>query len=266
MDIHRKPESRSIAGHEVWTLGSGRDVVVVHGGPGFDHRYLVAPLEPLGDDCRLVFYDQVGCTPGRADCDVTAAALVDQLAGILRALAEEGEVAPAVLTHSWGSYLAYACLARDDRPKLSAAVLLSPLGLTSDRFQQWAGRQFARFSPEDQKRLQTGQPPLDLEFMRSLLKSYVADPAAAARIDLAHFDAQAMAAVQSSIPEYDFTGLCASLPRSTSLVYGECDALSPADTAEIEDACAVTVLSDSAHFPQTERQTAVLGVVRKVIT
>ena len=38
--------------------GSGRPVLVMHGGPGLDHSYFRPWLDPLGDSVRLVYYDQ----------------------------------------------------------------------------------------------------------------------------------------------------------------------------------------------------------------
>src|SRR5262245_33707918 len=47
-------------------LGAGPDtVVVLHGGPGFHHGYLVPALQPLAERHTLIFYDQRG--RGRSD-------------------------------------------------------------------------------------------------------------------------------------------------------------------------------------------------------
>ena len=45
----------------VKAVGTGPPILVVHGGPGFDHTYLVEPLAFLTDRRTLVFYDQPGC-------------------------------------------------------------------------------------------------------------------------------------------------------------------------------------------------------------
>jgi proline iminopeptidase len=38
--------------------GSGRPVLLMHGGPGLDHSYFRPWLDPLGDAVRLLYYDQ----------------------------------------------------------------------------------------------------------------------------------------------------------------------------------------------------------------
>jgi proline iminopeptidase len=44
----------------VRVVGKGPSVIVLHGGPDFDHRYLVPDLDRLGDAFRLIYYDQRG--------------------------------------------------------------------------------------------------------------------------------------------------------------------------------------------------------------
>src|SRR5688500_14997326 len=41
-------------------IGWGQPIVVLHGGPDFDHRYLLPDLDRLADSCRLIYYDQRG--------------------------------------------------------------------------------------------------------------------------------------------------------------------------------------------------------------
>jgi proline iminopeptidase len=41
-------------------IGQGEPVVVLHGGPDFDHTYLLPDLDRLSDSYRLIYYDQRG--------------------------------------------------------------------------------------------------------------------------------------------------------------------------------------------------------------
>jgi proline iminopeptidase len=41
-------------------IGAGHPIVVLHGGPDFDHSYLVAELDELAESSWLVYYDQRG--------------------------------------------------------------------------------------------------------------------------------------------------------------------------------------------------------------
>ncbi len=41
-------------------IGRGQPIVVLHGGPDFDHTYLLPDMDRLADAYRLVYYDQRG--------------------------------------------------------------------------------------------------------------------------------------------------------------------------------------------------------------
>ena len=41
-------------------VGAGRPIIVLHGGPDFDHTYLRPELDRLADQARLIYYDQRG--------------------------------------------------------------------------------------------------------------------------------------------------------------------------------------------------------------
>ena len=104
-------------------IGAGPPVVVVHGGPDFDHRYLLPEMDQLAESCRVVYYDQRG--RGRSWTgevpDVTVASEIDDLDRV-RAASGPGPV--AVVGHSWGGLLAMEYAVR--RPAgLSRLVLMN---------------------------------------------------------------------------------------------------------------------------------------------
>jgi hypothetical protein len=41
-------------------IGRGQPIIVLHGGPDFDHGYLLPDLDRLADAYRLIYYDQRG--------------------------------------------------------------------------------------------------------------------------------------------------------------------------------------------------------------
>ncbi len=41
-------------------IGQGQPIIVLHGGPDFDHTYLLPDLDRLSDSFRLIYYDQRG--------------------------------------------------------------------------------------------------------------------------------------------------------------------------------------------------------------
>jgi proline iminopeptidase len=63
-------------------IGNGRPLVILHGGPDFNHNYLLPDLDRLSSAFRLIYYDQRGrgkSSPGVAPEDVTIDSEVDDL-------------------------------------------------------------------------------------------------------------------------------------------------------------------------------------------
>jgi pimeloyl-ACP methyl ester carboxylesterase len=83
-----------------------RTLLVIHGGPGWDHSYLLEPLVELAEDDRLVFADLRGCgrsTSGLSDEDYNPAAAAADLVSLLDALGIERT---DVLGFSYGGLIA----------------------------------------------------------------------------------------------------------------------------------------------------------------
>jgi pimeloyl-ACP methyl ester carboxylesterase len=229
--------STRLGGSRVWTAGNGPTVVVVHGGPGFDHWYLTPPLLPLAKHFRLVFYDQ------RSRGAITPAGLTEQLRRILAAVASEGP--PVVLAHSWGTYLAFACLTLPNAPAVGGAALVSPVPLTLKGFTR-AGARFQKSLPKP--------APTSI---KELFPYYLAKQNRGKEsIPMPHFDAAAyrriMTALQGS--SYDFRKASALLPKATHLVFGRQDHLSePSDFKGISRRVSFTNVSGAAHFAFAEQ-------------
>ena len=106
-------------------VGTGPVMMVLHGGPDFDHGYLLPDLDRLADGYRLVYYDQRGrgrSTRGVAADDVSLASDVDDIERLRIAL---GLQAPLVLGHSWGATLALEYALRHPG-RASRLVLMNP--------------------------------------------------------------------------------------------------------------------------------------------
>ena len=100
-------------------IGQGQPIIVLHGGPDFDHGYLLPDLDRLADAFRLIYYDQRG--RGRsADHvrpeDVTLASDVDDLDKVRQHFRLDS---PALLGHSWGAVLALEYALRHPTPCLT---------------------------------------------------------------------------------------------------------------------------------------------------
>jgi proline iminopeptidase len=87
-------------------VGAGPPIVVLHGGPDFDHTYLLPELDRLAESFRLVYYDQRG--RGRSASGVRAedVSLRSEIDDVDCVRSHFGLEAVAVLGHSWGGVLA----------------------------------------------------------------------------------------------------------------------------------------------------------------
>ena len=106
-------------------VGQGRPVIVLHGGPDFDHGYFLPDLDRLMDAFRLIYYDQRGrgrSAEGVRPDDVTLASDVDDLDKVRQHFRLD---APALLGHSWGAVLALEYALRHPA-RVSHLVLMNP--------------------------------------------------------------------------------------------------------------------------------------------
>ena len=100
--------------YEVMGSGSGMPLIVVNGGPGFDHTYLhiSTAWEALEQNRRVIFYDQRGMGRSAPLKPGQSCTLADQIDDLEALRAHLGYEKIDLLGHSWGGYLSMAYAAR----------------------------------------------------------------------------------------------------------------------------------------------------------
>lgn len=85
-------------------IGQGQPIILLHGGPDFDHTYLLPDMDRLSDSFRLIYYDQRGRgkSLGKVQ-DISIQSEIQDLEGLSEYFQLESV---AVLGHSWGGLLA----------------------------------------------------------------------------------------------------------------------------------------------------------------
>lgn len=114
-------------------VGEGSTIVVLHGGPDFDHGYLLPDLDRLAESFRLVYYDGRGrgrSARGVEPEHVTIGSEVDDLERVREHLGLE---AVAVLGHSWGGVLALEHATRHPE-RVSHLILLNTAPASHDDY------------------------------------------------------------------------------------------------------------------------------------
>jgi proline iminopeptidase len=123
--------------YEVRGRATGRPLVMVNGGPGFDHTYVLCSdaWDHIGQRRRVVFYDQRGNGHSGALAKDESCTLADQISD-LDPLREQLRAAKIdLLGHSWGGYLVMAYAAR--HPEHVAHLII-----TDSAAPKWADTEF----------------------------------------------------------------------------------------------------------------------------
>src|SRR5437868_9626132 len=164
-------------------LGRGTAIIVLHGGPDFDHSYLLPELDRLSDSFHLIYYDQRG--RGRsADHvqpeDVTLASDVADIDQVRQYFHLDSVV---LLGHSWGTVLALEYALRHPE-HVSHLLLMNPAPASTDDYKQlrkeWlekrAGDMERRRAIADTTAYQEGDPDAVIAYYRIHFKPAFARP------------------------------------------------------------------------------------------
>lgn len=259
---------------------SAARLLVLHGGPGAHHEYLLPQMLALTEHHQLLFYDQRGGGRSRTDdpTPITWRTQVDDLALVVQ---EFGLRPLTIVGYSWGGMLAllYA-LEAQRRPELqrpARLVLIDPAPLSSSHRQ--------RFEAEFSKRQQGGDVArLRAELAASGLKQtdpaahrqrlfeisvagYFADPQRARDLTPFRVTGRVQQSVWESLGDFDLIPLLAALDQPTLVVHGWADPI-PADSS-INAARAMrarcVVLEASGHVPYVEQPDALFGAIEQFL-
>ena len=134
-------------------VGQGTAIIVLHGGPDFDHSYLVPDLDRLSDSFHLIYHDQRG--RGRsADRvqpeDVTLASDIADIEKVRQYFHLDSVV---LLGHSWGTVLALEYALRYPQ-RVSRKILLNPAPASTQDYKQLR-KEWLEKRPDDMERRKT---------------------------------------------------------------------------------------------------------------
>lgn len=247
-------------------IGKGPRVIVLHGGPGFDHEYLVEPVQFLARRRRLVFFDQPGCglTPppaGGATPEHTfrhAKSVLDTVSA--------GE-AIGVIAHSWGALVLAGALAQNgaSTPAFTEGLLVNPTAINR-RDYEVARANFASRIPFIAKLRILGARIARFDGMRimDMLLPYYADDPAAGDPRPIRLNLETYKSVDRKLGNFDFSGSLSPLKRLT-IVRGQADFTTPREIRElVKTAASLVSLPGAGHFPFYEAPDAFQEIALRV--
>jgi proline iminopeptidase len=131
-------------------VGHGTAIIVLHGGPDFDHSYLLPEMDRLSDSYRLVYYDQRGrgqSADGVKPEDVTLASDIADIEKVRQYYHLDSVV---LLGHSWGTVLALEYALRYPG-RVSHLILMNPGPASADDYKQLKSEWMEK-RPQDMER------------------------------------------------------------------------------------------------------------------
>jgi proline iminopeptidase len=122
-----------------FAAGEGRNVLIVHGGPGQPYSDLWSGLEPLTDNYEFHYYDQRGCGQSTRPIDKFSSSnyfqnvkTLDQTLGLGAQIADIerirqilGEEKLILIGHSWGGFMT-SLYAAEFPDHIEAMILIAP--------------------------------------------------------------------------------------------------------------------------------------------
>jgi proline iminopeptidase len=135
-------------------------MIILHGGPGFDHTYLRPWLDPVSEVAQLVYVDQRGCGRSQRHSHeyYQLGIMADDIVQLCKALAVDR---PIVLGQSFGGFVVLSIAQR--HPDFASGIVLfdtSPAwtgGYDLDALEQLVGGEYGRELREVANRESTGQ-------------------------------------------------------------------------------------------------------------
>ena len=106
-------------------IGQGPPAIVLHGGPDFNHAYLLPDFDRLADLLRLLYYDQRGRGQSAAGVQPDAVTLQSDVNDLDKVRQHFQLDAPTLIGHSWGTVLALEYALRYPT-RVSRLILMNP--------------------------------------------------------------------------------------------------------------------------------------------
>lgn len=260
--------------------------LVLHGGPGAHHDYLLPQLLRLADlagGYELLFYDQRGGGRSRTDArdPITWRTHVEDLGAVLREFALES---PLLIGYSWGALLAmlYAAESRrnPERPVPRALCLIDPAPISrahrivfeTEFARRQAGADVVRLREELAASGMRERDPAAYRQRNFELSvaGYFAHPERATDLTPFRVNARVQQSVWDSLAEFDLAndGTLGSIDVPALITHGRQDPIPLASSEEAARAmdAELVVIEDCGHVPYVEQADTLFTAVERFLT
>jgi len=251
-------------------------LLVLHGGPGADHQYLLPQMLHLGEKFDLLFYDQRGGGRSRADAriPITWQTHVEDLAAVTR---EFGLDPLSIVGYSWGAMLGLLYIIEQRRnPQLRSPAritLINPAPLTLEYRRQFE-TEFARrqASPEIQtlrdELARSGLRERDPDAYRQRafelgVAGYFSDPRNATDLTPFRVVGRVQQSVWESLGDFDIIKDLKGVKIPSIIVHGRDDPIPLASSSEAAQTLETkfVVLDECGHVPYVEQPAKLFAAI-----
>ena len=251
------------------SVGKGDPIIVVHGGPGMNHEYLLPGMLGLARSHRVLFYDQRG--GGRTEGEVNASTMsFDRFLSDIDAIRDSLKLGrPVLLGHSWGGFLAMRYAAKYPE-QLRALILMNteePGQRYHDASQQLVKQRLTaddateliRLTSPSMNRGDSGtmNPILRIYFRATFADRSLANQLAVSLDPRTTRNMEAVATfVMGPIVKNDYWREVATIRVPTLVVQGAQDVVPLAMARELARTipfAQLTIIDNAGHFPYIEK-------------
>ena len=248
--------------------GNAPKLIVLHGGPGADHCYMLPQMLRLGERYDLLFYDQRGGGRSKSDAlvPITWRTHVEDLGAVVP---EFGLEPLAIVGYSWGAMLALLYTIEQRRnPHLvppARLALINPAPLTREYRRQFE-EEFARRqqSPEIQQMreelarsgLREKDPAVYRQRAFELgVAGYFSDPKKARDLTPFRVVGRVQQSVWESLEDFDLIRGLEGIKIPSIVIHGRDDPIPLASSVEAARVLGtnLVVLDDCGHVPYVEQ-------------
>ena len=265
------------------TIGEGIPIVVVHGGPGLDHSYLLPQMANLGRGFKLIMYDQRAMGKSSLDVDTSSMTIdtfVEDLEGIRKAF---NLTKMNLLGHSWGGLIAMFYATK--YPDHLQSLILSNTTAASSELRSMGFRTMAQRATNEDSAAQAAiagsdafkkrDPATMTRFLRLLFRGSFHDKRFADSLSL-NFDSTYPArsvlvrflSRDPKLRSYDLHPMLDTVRCPTLIIAGADDRIAPGTNEQIHErirGSELITLDDCGHFPFIEAPRKYFGLIRRFL-
>ena len=267
-------------------IGAGEPLFILHGGPEFDHTYLLPSMDQIAPIRRLIYYDQRG--RGRSQGEVEDVTLESEILDLDELRQHFRYERIALLGHSWGAILAMKYAIRFSS-RVTHLVLVNPASCTYGDIADARQRRAASLEPckaelaaiRESQEFIAGDPSTVSRYLGVLFRRATRDPRHSAQLDfrLEQFTREGVVKARAiderllaetfNDPAFDMTQELQRIKAPTLVIHGENDFFQASGSSRIADSipgAQMVTIPNCGHFSYLESPEAFRLAVEEFVS